>query len=210
MTLSDRAFSDRVPNHVDFARIQIDNGGLIEHFFTAAAPRFELPRSGRKHRAAKRFHHALCGARALHVTRSADILCLTLALLLLVRRRRDLILALGCARRRITAWPSCFSVFNLAAPRFASDQGLSGLLLLVAAATAVVLSLPRTRERGAWALGAGALVLAVPALFFHGAAAAFAVLGMGLLAVSVPFLPGRDDSRATSPFDRALCVRAAG
>ena len=204
LTLSDTAFSDRMQNHVDFARVQIDNGGLVEHFFTAAAPRFDLPRAGAALQSDSMMRYA--GLGFSHVYRSADILCFMLALLLIVRRRRDFVLAFGALAAGYGV-AVLLSAFNLAAPRFATDQGLRGLLLLVAAATAVVLSLPDPR-RGAWTLGAGALVLAVPALFLHGAAAAFAVLGMGLLAVSVPFLPGRDDQRATllmiAPFLFAL------
>jgi hypothetical protein len=204
LTLSDTAFSDRVANHVDFARVQIDNGGLVNHVFTAANPRFELPRSGAALQSDSALRYA--GLGLSHVYRSVEILCFMLALLLIVRRRRDLVLALAGLATGYGA-AILLSVFNLAAPRFESAQSVSGLMVLAAAAAAVILSLPDSR-RGAAAFASGTLILAIPALIFHGWPAAFGVLGMGLISVSVLFMPAREDSRTAflliAPFLFAL------
>ena len=192
MTLSDTAFSDRVENHVDFARVQIDNGGFVQHVFTAGAPRFDLPSKGATLQSDFATRYVTLGLS--HAFRSAEILCFVLALLLIARRRRDYGLAFGALVAGYVP-AILLSTFELAAPRFGTGQAFVGLLVAVAAATGVALSLPDPR-RGAWALGAGALALALPALFFHGTAAALAVLGGGLLGVSTVLAPRRSDRRA--------------
>ena len=203
LTLSDTAFSDRVQNHVDFARVQIDNGGLVEHFFTAAAPRFDLPRAGAALQSDSMMRYA--GLGLSHVYRSADILCFILALLLIVRRRRDFVLAFGALAAGYGV-AVLLSAFNLAAPRFATDQALSGLLVLVAAAAAVGLSLPDPR-RGAGRSGPERSCLRCRRCSST-ARPRPSPVGMGLLAVSVPFLPGRDDQRATWLVSRPSCSRS--
>ncbi len=192
LTLSDTAFSDRVSNHTDFARVQIGNGGFVQHLFTPSAPRMNLPGADGTLRSDSIARYVPLGL--WHVFRSIDILCFMLALLLIVRRRRDFELALGALTTGY-AVALLLSTFALAAPRFGTGQAFSGLLVLLTAATGVALSLPEPR-RSAWVLAAGAVALGVPVLFFRSDAAAFAVLGVALLAVGVLFVPGRETQRA--------------
>jgi hypothetical protein len=191
LTLSDTAFADRVANHVAFARVQINNGGLVQHIFTSANPRFALPAAGARLQSDSAFAYA--GLGFSHVYRSTEILCFVVALLLLVRRRRDFAMGLGALAAGYGV-AALLSVFNLAAPRFEADQAMAGLFILMAAAGAVVLRLSDPK-RGAGAIGVSALVLAFAALFLHGTAAALAILGAGIVMVSVLWLPNRDDAR---------------
>jgi hypothetical protein len=192
LTLSDTAFADRVANHVDFGRVQINNGGLVQHAFTAVAPRFDLPAPGGTLHGDSVFRYA--GLGLAHVVRSFDILCFMFALLLIARRRRDFALAFGALACGYCV-AALLAIFNLTALRFGNGQAFSGLLVLTAAATGLVLSLPDPR-RGAWALSVGALLAGLAAWFFHGAAAALSVWGIASLAAATLFVPARDDRRA--------------
>jgi hypothetical protein len=192
LVLSDTAFSDRVANHVDYGRVQINNGGLVQRVFTASAPRFALPSPGGTLYGDSIFDYA--GLGFSHVAHSVEILCFTLALLLIARRRRDFLLAFGAlAMGYGTA--ALLGSFDLAASRMADGQGPGGLLVLAAAAVASVLGLPDPRH-AAKPLSFVALVLVASAWFFHGVPAALAVLGVVLLALCVLFVPARDDRRA--------------
>ncbi|HEY4264274.1 MAG TPA: hypothetical protein VGM72_03085 [Micropepsaceae bacterium] len=192
LTLSDTAFADRIANHADYGRVQINNGGLVQHVFTAAAPRFALPAPGGTLQGDSIFRYAQLGFA--HVANGVDILCFTLALLLIARRRRDFALAFGAlAAGYGTA--ALLGSFNLAAVRFTDGEAFSGMLVLAAAAAGLALSRPDPR-RAALGLSSGALVLGAAAWFFHGAAAAFAVLGIALLAIATLYVPARDERRA--------------
>jgi hypothetical protein len=191
LTLSDTAFYDRVANHIDFARVQIDNGGFTEHVFSPYAPKLELPAAGEALQSDSVLRYAALGL--YHVLGRADIWCFVLALLLIARGRRDYILALGALAAGY-GLAVLLASLHLAAPRFGTGQAFAGLLVFLAAASGAVMSL-RDPGRGAWALGASLLALAVPALFLRGALAALAVTGAALLAAGALFMPGRDSQR---------------
>jgi hypothetical protein len=192
LTLSDTAFSDSAPHHLDYARVQIDNGGFVQHVFSAAAPRFALPGAGETPRSDSLTRYAALGFS--HVFRSIEILCFMLALILVAARRRDYLLTLGALAAGYGV-AGLISVFDLGALRFAPTQPFVGLLVSLAAATSVALSLADPRRAGL-VLGAGSLAIAVAAAIFRGPAAGLAVMGAMAFAVSALFLRRRRDRSA--------------
>ena len=189
LTLSDTAFADRVENHVDYARVQVNNGGFFQHAFTAGEPRLSLSGAPAGGRSDSIFRYA--GFGLSHVFRSLDNLFLMLALLFIARRRWDYIAAVSALFAGYTV-AAMLSPFDLVAPRFSAAHGL---LILVAAVTGIALSLPDPRK-GAAALGSSALVIAVTAFALQGFAAAFAVLGTMLVGISALFNPRAEFRRA--------------
>ena len=189
LTLSDTAFADRVENHVDFARVQVNNGGFFQHTFTAGEPRLSLSGTPAAGRSDSVLRYAAFGLS--HAFRSLDSLFLMLALLFIARRRQDYIVAAGALFAGYVL-AAMLSPFDLVAPRFGAAHGL---LILVAAATGMALSLLDPRK-GAAALGGSALVIAVAAFALQGFAAACAVLGTMLVGISALFNPLAESRRA--------------
>jgi hypothetical protein len=85
LALRDAALFDRVPNHVNFARIQM-HGRMVERLFTAEQQQLHLP-DGAAPPAAGIATYLRLGV--VHVLGSADRLCCLLGLLLLARRKRE-------------------------------------------------------------------------------------------------------------------------
>lgn len=189
LTLSDTAFADRTENHFDFARVQVNNRGFFQHVFTAREPRLNLSNALSGGQSDSMLRYAVFGLS--HVFRSLDSLCLGLALVFIARRRRDFVIALGALFAGY-ALAAILSPFDLVAPRFGTGHGL---LILIAAATGIALSLPDPRKATV-ALGSGALVVAASALALHGFAAGYAVLGLMLIGISSLFNPRFESRRA--------------
>lgn len=189
MTLSDAAFADRIQDHFDFARVQVNNGGFFQHVFTASEPRLNLSNAPPGGQSDSILRFGMFGLS--HAFRSFDSLCLVLALLFIARRRQDYLVALGALFAGY-ALSAMLSPVDLVAPRFGTGHGL---LILVAAVTGIALSLPDPRKATV-ALGSGALVLAAPALALQGFAAAYAVLGIMLIGISSLFNPQFESRRA--------------
>ncbi len=188
LTLSDTAFADRIGNHVDFARVQVNDGGFFQHAFTAGEPRLSLtnaPRGGQSDSMLRLTRFGLS-----HIFQSLDGLCLMLALLFIARRRLDYIVAVGALFAGYTLAVG-LSPFGLIAPRFGTAHGL---LILVAAVTGIALSLPDPRK-GAAALGITGLVVAAAAVALQGFAAAWVVLGTMLIGISALFNPFTESRR---------------
>ena len=78
---------DRVPSHVNIARIQIGEGGFATQLFTAARERIALPADGSEPSNVGVFEYARLGLG--HIASSVDRLCFVLAFLLVGCRRQD-------------------------------------------------------------------------------------------------------------------------
>src|SRR5262249_3140132 len=89
LTLSDPALFDRAPNHFEFGRIQINNGGFVQHVFTAGDTRFDLQTGGGILRGDPPARYASLGL--WHVLHGFDVICFVLAVLLIGRSRNDYI-----------------------------------------------------------------------------------------------------------------------
>jgi hypothetical protein len=86
LALEDLAGFDHVPEHVNFARIEI-RGRSFQRLFTASHRRMTVPDSGAMPSAGPGAYFPL-GVR--HVLRRLDLWCFLLGSLLLLRRRREL------------------------------------------------------------------------------------------------------------------------
>ena len=190
LVLSDRTFADRIFNHITYARVRMGDSALVDHVFTADAPRLALPNTGAALHSDSVLRYA--GLGFSHVYRSADMLCFMVALLLLAWRRRDYALAFGALAVGYAA-ASLLAASALASPRF-DGRLANGLLILAAAVSAPAFAAPRGRQTP-WVLGGGAAALALPAFVLHGEAAALAALGIALVAAASLSIPSRETGR---------------
>ncbi len=182
LSLHDHAFFERMPSHVDFARIELD-GRFTQQLFTAARQRLEVP-DGAPMPAAGIGRYVWLGLK--HILRSPDRLCFLLAAVLLVRRRRDLagILASLAAGYALSV---LVGAAGWIAPQTALVEGFIGFLVALLAVLIAMLQLERPQAAVGWPVLL--LILALAAASMHAPGAALlllgaAVLSAGLLAAS--------------------------
>ncbi len=191
-TLTDTAFNDHVPEHLDFARVQVGTGDFTHHVFTIDRKSLDVPQDPNALSSDSILRYAMLGL--FHIRDSADIIVFMLALPLIARKRRDFALAFGTLiLGYVTA--STFSVLHVAMPRFDWGEVFDGMLGFVAAAASIMFSLP-DRRLGIYALGGATLLMAITAYFMHDVSAAAGVFGVALLALAPFLVPGRENSRA--------------
>jgi hypothetical protein len=191
ISLSNTAFAN-VPSHVDFARVQRDGGAFAQHVFTTDATRFALPDVASDMPSDSVFRYATLGFT--HVRRSIDILLFMAAIVLIVRTRRDFIVAAGgLASGYVLSLLA--SVLRIVSPHAAAPVLVNALLVFLAAAAAFVLRRER-RSEGAILVAVSVAILAIPAFFVRGGASlSIAALGIALLAASALLLPLREGAR---------------
>jgi hypothetical protein len=181
VTLVNRGLFDRVPTHVDFARVETD-AGSSEQLFTAARERLTVSQSGAT-QAASASRYARLGF--LHILRSADSLCLLLAALLLVRRKHDLGYLLGALAAGYV--PSVLAqATGLILPRARFTDAFVGFLITLLAASLIVRA-TRPRESTAVAIGWPVLlaILALIAALMHAQQPALLLSGAALISGAV-------------------------
>lgn len=181
VTLFNRALFDRVPAHVDFARVETD-AGSIEQLFTAANERLTVLQSSLTP-AAGASRYARLGF--LHIVRSADRLCLLLAALLLVRRKHDLGF-LFCAIAAGYALSLLTQATGLILPRVTLTDAFVGFLTSLLAASLIVRG-TRIHESTAVAIGWPVLlaILALIAALMHALGPALLLSGAALISAAV-------------------------
>jgi hypothetical protein len=177
VTLVDRALFDRVPAHVDFARVETDQGSS-EHLFTAARERLGISQSGHTPSAGPS-QYARLGL--LHILRSPDRLCLLLAALLLVQRKRELGYLLGALAGGY-ALSVLVQATDLILPQLRANDAFVGFLVALLATSLIVREAPR-RHSAAVALGWSALllILALIAALTHATHATLLLAGAALI-----------------------------
>ncbi|HTY48212.1 MAG TPA: hypothetical protein VMB48_00815 [Steroidobacteraceae bacterium] len=184
LSLHDHVLFDRVPGHIDFARIERGGQSSLA-LFTAGREQLQVPDTGALPAAGIGRYLRL---GALHLLGSPDRLCLLLGAMLLVRRRRDLGglllgLAAGYGLSLLAGVPDVMQ------PQPALTDAWVGFLV---ALLAVLLA---TRRFGGWNLLAAGLPAALAVLAVLAAAraprcalllAGAALLAFGLLAAAAP------------------------
>jgi len=181
VTLVNRALFDRVPAHVDLARIETDTSSS-EQLFTAGRERLNVPESGPVAAAGPLLYARLGLA---HILSGAERLAVLLAALLLVRNQRDLGVLLAAL---LVGY--ALSVFaqatGLILPRVSLHDAFVGFLIVLLAAARIVRD-ARPAQAAAVALGWPALLLslALLAVIVHASQAPLVLLGAALISGSV-------------------------
>jgi len=196
IVLHDRLLFDRVPGHVNYARVQVDGGPARLQLFTRAQQSFALPQTGQKLSDVGLQAFARMAAQALfdHPQRIA----LIAGLLLLTRRRSDLGLIAGAlGLGYLAAIAAAFGGFEVSDPVFALAVG--GLLVALLGATAVRLrgagggKTDLMAGAGLIAVAAVALVVAlIAALALHSLPIGLATAGFALFALAQVQIAGAE------------------
>ena len=181
VTLVNHALFDRVPAHVDFARIETD-ASSSEQLFTASRERLNIPESG-PIAAAGSLLYARLGLA--HVLSGAERLAVLLAALLLVRSQRDLGVLLAALLVGYTL-AVLAQATGLILPRVGLHDAFVGFLIVLLAAARIVRD-ARAPQTTAVALGWPALLLSLALLAFivHAIQAALLLLGAAFISGSV-------------------------
>ena len=175
-TLKNSVLFDRVPAHVNYARVRAGGGEWAPQLFTAGRQEIRLP-SAASPAAAGWLRYVSLGFA--HVLRSLDRIAVVLGLLLLVGRRDELkLLAAGLAGGYALAL--LVTAGSWVAPRVALLEGFVGFIALWIAAELVARETSRARVAAVLALGS--LALAAAALFVSGWAGALVLVGCALIA----------------------------
>ena len=175
-TLKNSVLFERVPSHVNHARVRAGGGEWAQQLFTAGREEIRVP-SVAPPAAAGWLRYVSLGFS--HVLHSLDRIAVVLGLLLLVRRREQLeLLAAGLGGGYVLALLA--TAGSWFAPRTSLLEGFVGFMALWIAAELVARETSRAKVAAALALGS--LALAVGALFVSGWAAALVLVGCGLIA----------------------------
>ncbi len=175
LALHDHAIFERVPSHVDFARIEID-GRVTRQLFTASRERLAVPDTGSLPSAGLGAYVRL---GLLHILHGPARLCFLLAALLLVRRSQDLagILASVAAGYGLSL---LLQATGWIEPQTALIEGFIGGLVALLAVGIAALQIGRPQMAAAgWSVLL--LLLAGAAASMHAAAAALLLVGVALL-----------------------------
>jgi HupE / UreJ protein len=178
LSLHNHAMFERVPSHVDFARIEID-GRLTRQLFTGSRQRLAVPDTGALP-AAGIGEYVRLGL--LHILHGSARLCFLFAVLLFVRRWQDIAGILGSLAAgyglallaQATGWIQ---------PQMALIEGFIGFLVALLAVGITTLQIGRP-QRAAAGWTALLLLLAVAAASMHAAGAALLLLGAALFSAA--------------------------
>jgi len=174
--LKNSVLFERVPTHVNYARVRAEGGDWAPQLFTSGRQEIRVP-SAAPPAAAGWLRYVSLGFG--HVLHSLDRIAVVLGLSLLARRRKRLeLLAAGLGGGYVLAL--LVTAGSWFAPRTSLLEGFVGFMALWIAAELVARETSRARVAAALALGA--LVLAAVALFASGWAAALVLLGCALIA----------------------------
>jgi HupE / UreJ protein len=183
MVLENTFLFDRVPQHINFARIQVDGGGFVSQVFDSASERIMLPSTPAALSDAGIFYYVQLGAR--HITYGLDRLCFVLALLLARYRRRDLGYLI-CGLSLGYVFSLAISLTGVITPRMELTEPLIGFMIVLVTAEAASRVIRRP-----WAvaglIGGGLLVLSAAALLVRGPS--LSLMLAGLAAFAACYLP---------------------
>jgi HupE / UreJ protein len=179
ITLQNAFLFERVPSHVNIARIQIGDGGFVTRLFTAARERIALPATSSELGNAGVYEYARLGLS--HITESLDRLCFVLAFLLVGCRWRDLGYLVGGASLGYLL-AAAVAISGTVAPRMELIEPLLGFLVVLVAAEAVARASQRPWA-AAWLLGGGVLALSAVLLFARASPASLLLAGIAVFTV---------------------------
>jgi hypothetical protein len=178
-TFKNSALFDRVPAHVNYARVRAEGGDWAPQLFTSGRQEIRVP-SAAPPAAAGWLRYVSLGFG--HVLHSLDRIAVVLGLALLARRRERLeLLAAGLGGGYVLAL--LVTAGSWVAPRTSLLEGFVGFMAVWIAAELVARETSRTKVAAALALGFVALSAA--ALFAAGWAAALVLLGCALIAAGL-------------------------
>ncbi len=178
-TLKNSVLFERVPAHVNYARVRVAGSDWAPQLFTAGRQEIRVP-SGAPPPAAGWLRYVWLGFA--HVLHSLDRIAVVLGLLLLVRRRKELeLLAAGLGGGYALAL--LVTAGGWVAPRTSLLEGFVGFMALWIAAELVARETSRAKVAAVVAIGSFAL--AGVALFASGWAAALVLVGCALIAAGL-------------------------
>jgi hypothetical protein len=179
ITLQNSFLLDRVPSHLNFARIQVTDGPVVDQLFNSAHDRVALPAPGSEPSNTGTFDYARLGV--FHVVDNLDRVCFVLAFLLIRCRREDIGYLLGGISLGYVL-SFAVAVTGIITPRMELTQPLLAFLIVLVAAGAAA----RASKRP-WAaavlVGAGLIGLAAVSWVVHGTPAGLMLAGIAAFAV---------------------------
>jgi hypothetical protein len=192
LTLFNSAFIDHIPDHVDFARVQVGKDGFVQSLFSAGHPRLDVPAKAEEFRSASPDRYIVPGFK--HTLGSAAIVLMTLSLLLIAGNFRRYWWSLaGLAAGYVAS--VLLAAFDLSSLRGLPEDMVLGLLISMTAAGSVALKFTGA-PRWMGITAAFLLLLALPASFRYGAIPVLGTLGVVLAVESLFFLPTDSARRA--------------
>lgn len=172
---------DRVPSHVDYARVRNGNGGFIEQLITADHPAIEVAPAGAHDELQDASVFEYSGLGILHILTGPDHIAFLLGLVLISRRWRDLAFVITgfTLGHSLTL---ALAVTGLFRPQAAFIDAMIALTIGLIGAENIAVA---ARRPGLVAGGVGALLLAMAAARLDGIGAlpVGLLLGVGLFAV---------------------------
>ncbi len=178
ITLQNSFLFDRVPSHVDFARIQVDGGSEVDQLFTSGRERITLPASGSQPRNAGMLDYVRLGVS--HIVDSLDRVCFVLAFMLIRCRREDVAYLLGgISLGYLLSFTVAASAFI--SPRMELTEPLLAFLVLLVAADAAARASKRPWAAAAL-VGGGLIVLAAVSWATRGMPAGLMLAGIAAFA----------------------------
>jgi hypothetical protein len=179
MLLHNAVLFERVPQHIDFARIE-QNGAAAAQLFTFGSEQLRLPDNGAAI-AAGTGEYLRLGVS--HIRHGFDRICFLAGLLVLVGKRRDL---LGVASGLLLGYgaSSAVAAGGYAIPNMPAVESAVGFLVAFIAAQAIAWEVPRPRLVAA-IVGGAMLLVGAGALVLRGAQVAWLPVGLGLFAASL-------------------------
>lgn len=178
ITLHNSVLFDRMPSHLNFARIQVGDGAAVDQLFTSARESVALPTTGSQPAGAGVLEYMRLGVT--HVVNSLDRVCFVLAFLLLRYRRRDLAFLVGGISLGYLL-SLVVTVSGIITPRMELTEPLLGFMVVLVAADAAAQAAKRPLAAAAL-LGAGLLVLTAVTAALHGMPAGLMFIGIAAFA----------------------------
>jgi hypothetical protein len=186
IVLQDTALFGRVPDHINFARVQVEGGGFVQRLFTADQQRLRVVPGGAIFGDSGILRYFRMGLT--HIPQRMDRLAFLIGLLLIARRRRDFaFIAAGLCLGYVAS--TAVLLTGLIAPRMDLIEAFMGLMSVFIAAQ-IVAVVSRRPEYAAIAMGLGLLIVALGASTLD-ASARLLLLGFGLFSACYLFVCDR-------------------
>jgi hypothetical protein len=192
IVFQDTALFDRVPDHVNFARVQVEGGGYEQRLFTADQERLRAVPDSVIFGDSGILRYFRMGF--IHIPQRMDRLAFLVGLLLIAGRWRDFtVIAAGLSLGYIVSMAILMT--GLIVPRMDLIEALMGLMSVFIAAQ-IVAVVSRRPEFAAITIGVGLLIAAVGAPTLDGSARLL-LAGFGLFSACYLFVCERIADRLT-------------
>jgi hypothetical protein len=181
LTLRDSVLFERVPQHVDIARID-DGDNTDTQIFTAAHQQWRIGAAGKASAGFLVFFRW----GSSHILHSFDRLCFLAGMLALLRVRRDLVGAVAGLLSGYAVSAMIGADGNLI-PNMVGVESALGFLVAFVSVQIIARETSNSRRLGA-GIGAALLMLGASVLIWRGAQRAWLPLGLGIFAVCFQYL----------------------